>query len=149
MKTKTAIFLSLFATATHAEPVNWTNLSAEVSEWVPVSESADTGIRYALNSGYIYAVKTNTGGVVVRTVIGHLLSNNSISMGLYSIDCQGGQVVENERGVLGKNGRFSMLEATPGMHSVPTGSVMEEIGTKACGFALTKMGMKPSRNLGE
>jgi hypothetical protein len=124
-------------------------LSSETSEWVPVSESVDTGIQYAINSGSIYATPVNTGGIVVRFIVGHLISNGSTEMAQLSVDCQGGKVVENEHGVLNRNGKLSMMETTDGTFQITNGTVIEQISQKVCGYALTKMNRKASTHLGE
>jgi tripartite-type tricarboxylate transporter receptor subunit TctC len=151
MNTKTAIIaLSFFATAAQANPtINWTNLSAPTHEWITVSHSADTGEAFAMDSGSIYATPVNTGGLVVRFILGHLISNGSTEMSSFAVDCRSGNVKEVEHGVLNRNGRLAEMDPTQGIRQVTVGSIMEEAASKVCGYAYTKMGLKASRNLGE
>jgi hypothetical protein len=150
MNTKTAIIaLSLFATAAEAQEFNWTNLSSPTHEWVTVSHVAATGEAFAMDSGSIYAIPVSGGGLVVRFILGHIISNGSTEMGQYSVDCKSGTMAENDRGVLNRNGRLAHIDPSAEFRQITAGSVMEEAAHKVCGYAYAKMGLKASRNLGE
>jgi hypothetical protein len=150
MNIKSAIIaLSLFATATQAQEFNWTNLSSPTHEWITVSHAEATGEAFAMDSGSIYAIPVGNGGLAVRFTIGHVISNGSVEVGQYSIDCKSGTVAENDRGVINRSGRLAHIEPSSEFRQVTSGSVMEEAAHKVCGYAYAKMGLKASRNLGE